>query len=66
VLVEGEVVATQSLFDDRPGELHPVEYEVPERLLRGRERVRVGFRPAERSATGSVFEVRLVRPTPAP
>jgi hypothetical protein len=66
VLVEGEVVATQSLFDDRPGELHPVEYEVPERLLRGRERVRVGFRPAEGSATGSVFEVRLVRPTPAP
>jgi hypothetical protein len=66
VLVEGEVVATQALFDDRPGEVLAVEYGIPERLASGRERVRVGFRPAPGSATGSVFEVRTVRPsTPA-
>ncbi len=35
---------------------------LPERLLRGRGRVRVSFRQAERSATGSVFEVQLARP----
>ncbi|HEX9190269.1 MAG TPA: beta-L-arabinofuranosidase domain-containing protein, partial [Vicinamibacteria bacterium] len=61
VLVEGEVVATQSLFDDRPGEVFPVEYEVPKRLLRGRDRVRVGFRPLPGGSTGAVFDVRLVR-----
>ena len=67
VVVEGEVVATQSLFDDRPGEFLAVEYEVPDRLVRGKERVRVGFRPVAGAATGAVFEVRLVRPaTPAP
>ena len=62
VLVEGEVVTTQSLFDNRPGEVFPVEYEIPERLLRGRDRVRVGFRSLPGGSTGTVFDVRLVRP----
>ena len=67
VLVEGEVVATQSLFDDRPGEVFPVEYPIPERLARGRERVRVAFRPVPGGSTGAVFDVRTVRPArPAP
>jgi hypothetical protein len=62
VLVDGEVIATQSLFDDLPGEELPLEYAVPERLLRGRDRVRVGFRPLPGGSTGAVFDVRLVRP----
>jgi hypothetical protein len=65
VLVEGEVVGTQSLFDDRPGEVFPVEYPIPERLHRGRDRVRVTFRPAPGSSTGVVYDVRVVRP-PSP
>ena len=67
VLVEGEVVATQSLFDDRPGELLEVEYPLPERLTRGRDRLRVGFRTGPGTSTGAVFDVRIVRPvSPAP
>jgi DUF1680 family protein len=67
VLVEGEVVGTQSLFDDRPGELFPVEYAIPEGLTRGRDRVRVAFRPVPGSSTGVVYDVRVVRPaSPAP
>jgi len=67
VLVEGETVATQSLFDDRPGELFDVEYALPERLFRGRDRVRVGFRTGRTESTGAVFDVRVVRPaSPAP
>ncbi|HSD29947.1 MAG TPA: beta-L-arabinofuranosidase domain-containing protein [Vicinamibacteria bacterium] len=62
VLVEGEVVGTQSLFDDRPGELFPVEYAMPETLRQGRERVRVTFRPAPGRSTGVVYDVRVVRP----
>jgi DUF1680 family protein len=62
VLVEGEPIAAQSLFDDAPGEPFSVEYPVPERLARGRERLRVGFRPLPGSSVGAVFEVRLVRP----
>jgi hypothetical protein len=67
VLVEGEVVGEQALFDDRPGEVFPVEYAIPEGLRRGRDRVRVAFRPAPGSSTGVVYDVRVVRPaSPAP
>jgi hypothetical protein len=62
VLVDGEPIASQQLFDDRPGEVLPVEYALPEERTRGRTHVRVGFRPAERSATGAVFELRVLRP----
>jgi uncharacterized protein len=65
LLVEGEVVATQSLFDDRPGEVLPVEYAIPGRLGPGRERVRVTFRPVPGSSTGVVYDVRVVRPSSA-
>jgi DUF1680 family protein len=62
VLVEGEPIATQSLFDDRPGEVFPVEYPIPDRLTRGRERARVAFRPAPGGSAAAVFDVRVVRP----
>jgi DUF1680 family protein len=65
VRVEGEPIATQSLFDDRPGEFLEVEYPIPERLIRGRERVRVSFRPVAGGSTGAVFEARVVRPAAA-
>jgi hypothetical protein len=67
VVVEDEVVGTQSLFDDRPGELYPVEYAIPQRVRDGRDRVRVTLRPAPGRSTGAVYDVRVVRAaTPAP
>jgi DUF1680 family protein len=67
VVVEDEVLATQKLFDDRPGEIFPVEYLIPARLTEGRDRVRVSFATGPTGATGAVFDVRLVRPDrPAP
>jgi hypothetical protein len=62
VMADGETLATQELFDDRPGEVYEVEYPLPERLTRGRDRVRVGFRTGPAQSTGAVFEVRIVRP----
>jgi uncharacterized protein len=62
VVVEGEVVATQTLFDDRPGEQLRVEIPIPERLTRGRDRVRVGFRlPPSGGSIGAIFDVRILR-----
>jgi hypothetical protein len=61
VTAEGETLAIQSLFDDRPGEFYEVEYLLPERLTRGRERVRVGLRTGPGQSTGAVFEVRTLR-----
>ena len=62
----GETLATQSLFDDRPGEPYEVEYPLPERLTGGREHVRVAFRTGPRQSTGAVFDVRTVAATTAP
>jgi DUF1680 family protein len=62
VVAEGETIATQSLFDDRPGELLEVEYPLPEALTRGKEHLRVGFRTGPGTSTGAVFDVRIVRP----
>jgi hypothetical protein len=64
VSAAGEVLATQSLFDNAPGEFFEVEYPLPARLLEPRQPVRVEFRPAPGSSTGAVFEVRVVRPEP--
>jgi hypothetical protein len=62
VTAEGETLATQSLFDDRPGELYEVEYALPERLSRGREQINIAFRTGPRQSTGAIFQVRTVRP----
>jgi hypothetical protein len=64
VLVEDQVVAKQGLFDDRPGEVLPVEYAIPDSLTSGRDRIRVGFRPVPGGSTGALFDVRVVRPAP--
>jgi DUF1680 family protein len=67
VVVEGETVAQQTLFDDRPGEFLEVEYPLPERLTRDRERIRAGFRTGATDSAGAVFDVRVVTaPSPAP
>ena len=62
VLVDGEPLATQALFDDRPGELLPVEYPLPEQLVRGRERVRVTLRAPAGESTGAVFRLSVTCP----
>jgi len=62
VTAEGETIAAQSLFDDRPGEIYEVEYPLPDRITRGRDRVRIGFRTGPAQSSGAVFLVRTVRP----
>jgi DUF1680 family protein len=64
VLVDGEKIATESLAY-HPTELFDVEYPVPEKLTRGKERVTVRFQSAADSATGGVLDVRLVQAQPA-
>ena len=58
LLVDGAPVATQTLFDDVPGEPFSVEYALPQR----QGAWRVGFRPLPGSSVGAVFELRLVSP----
>jgi DUF1680 family protein len=62
VLADGVPFATQTLFDDRPGDVFPVEDRLPERLTAGRGSIRVGFRAPPGGSIGAIFDVRVVRP----
>jgi uncharacterized protein len=62
ILVEGERVATQKLEYDKPGEFFDVEYPLPQRLTRDKQRVTVMFRAHEGALAGGVFDIRIVRP----
>jgi DUF1680 family protein len=61
VVAGGETIATQTLFDDSPGETLPVEYPLPERLTKGHDAIRIGFRPSPGGSIGAIFDVRVVR-----
>jgi hypothetical protein len=64
ILVDGEPIATQALFNDRPGEVMRLEFPIPERLTRGHDKVRVAFRPTPNGSIGAIFDVRTMRPAP--
>ncbi|NKJ40583.1 glycoside hydrolase family 127 protein [Novosphingobium sp. SG720] len=64
ILVDGTVIATQTLDMDRPGQFIDVEYAVPERLTAGKASVRVRFVPHARESAGPAFGVRMIAPAP--
>jgi hypothetical protein len=65
VVVDGTVIGTQNLLDDDPGRVLRVEMPIPAELTAGRERVRVGFRPAGKEGSiGAIFDVRILTPGP--
>jgi len=62
ILIDGTVIATQSLDCDKPGELFDVEYPVPPALTQGNESVTVTFRAHEGNTAGGVFGCLMLRP----
>jgi hypothetical protein len=60
ILVDDELLATQHLGTEHPGEFFDVEYVLPQGLTRDKQRVRVRFTPHEGNTAGPVFGVRLV------
>lgn len=61
ILVDGEKVATQTLDNNKPGEFFDVEYRLPERLTRGKQRVIVKFQAHPKAMAGGVFDVRMIK-----
>ena len=60
--MDGQVIATQSLNRDKPGEFFDVEYPIPSELTRGKTKVTVRFAPHEANTAGGVFECAILRP----
>lgn len=64
VVVDGTVVATESLADSHPQAFYDVAYPLPAALLAGKSRVTVQFRARPGNMAGGLFGLRVVRVPP--
>lgn len=62
IVVDGEVIAAQTLQDNQPGEFFDVEYPIPTELTAGKERVTVRLQAEPGATAGGVFDLRIVQP----
>jgi hypothetical protein len=62
VLVDGQVVATQKLENNKPGEFFDVVHDLPLELTKGKGKVVVRLQARPASRAGGLFGARVVRP----
>jgi hypothetical protein len=60
IWVEDQLLASQRLADNNPGEFVDVIYPIPRELTHGRQAVDVKFQPAVNSYVGRVFGCRML------
>jgi hypothetical protein len=60
VVIDGKVIATQTLSGDHPDQFFDIDYPLPAELLAGKESVTVAFRPHQESTAGGVFVCRTL------
>ena len=61
ILVDGKVIATQSLQQDKPGELFDRTYAIPEELTRGKQTVEVRFQAHPGNFAGGLYGAKILR-----
>ncbi|MDQ2676869.1 MAG: glycoside hydrolase family 127 protein, partial [Actinomycetota bacterium] len=61
ILVDGTVVATEKLFQDRPGVFFEKTYPIPEALTRGKQAVEVRFQARPGNLAGGLYGLRVLR-----
>jgi DUF1680 family protein len=61
ILIDGEVVATQTLENGAPGQFFDVVYTIPEILTRGKEKVVLKFVAHEDKLAGGIYGCRMLR-----
>ena len=61
ILVEDQKIATENISNKKPGEFIDVEYNIPEDLLTGKEKITVRFVPHPGHRAGPVFGVRTIK-----
>ncbi|GAF64581.1 hypothetical protein BTS2_1474 [Bacillus sp. TS-2] len=60
LFVEEEMIASQQLNHQQPGELFTIDYELPISLTNDKSYVTVRFSSATQSIAGGVYEVRMI------
>jgi uncharacterized protein len=61
IVVEGERIATEQLYENKPGEFYDREYILPTKLTEGKERITVKLQVPENERGSYVFDLRTLR-----
>jgi hypothetical protein len=61
ILVDEELIATENISNKKDGEFILEEYNIPEKITRGKNKVTVRFAAHPRNMAGPVFGVRMIR-----
>lgn len=61
ILIDGTVIATQSLHQNKPGQFFDQTYPIPPALLAGKQTVTVRFQAKPGNLAGGLFGCRVVR-----
>ena len=56
VLIDGKIIAAQTLNMNRPGEFFDIEYKIPPELTHGKDKITVRFQGHPNNTAGGVFE----------
>ena len=63
ILVDGQLLATQTLSAEHPKEFFDIDYPLPVSLLHKKQQITVEFRPHPNSVAGGVFGCRVLLAT---
>ncbi|HEX9975467.1 MAG TPA: DUF6805 domain-containing protein, partial [bacterium] len=61
ILVNGEVIATENISGIKDGQFIDIQYIIPEKLTRGKNKINVMFRAHPQNMAGPVFGVRTIK-----
>jgi len=61
LLVDGQKIATQTLYKNKPGEFFDVEYKIPQELLTGKTKVTVKVQAHEGAIAGGIFGCAILK-----
>ncbi|UCH13177.1 MAG: glycoside hydrolase family 127 protein [Bacteroidales bacterium] len=61
ILVNGEVIATENISNKKDGEFILIQYDIPENITRGKNKVTVKFESHPGNMAGPVFGVRMIK-----
>jgi DUF1680 family protein len=61
ILVDGKVIATESLQQDKPGAFFDRTYAIPAELTRGKQRIEVRFQAHPGNFAGGLYGVKILK-----
>jgi hypothetical protein len=61
ILVDGKIIATQTLQRNKPGEFFDMTYQIPVELTKDKDKVRIRFAAHPKNYAGGLFDARTTK-----